>query len=269
MDKKEIENQEIIVMVNNFNIHHFQRLGYDAVFNQPITIPARHLPEGSGIKILVQCCYCGKKFYKSYRRYLETQDDICCDDCKKKKMMKTSLEKYGNVCSLRNPEVQKKSLDKNMKNLGVQYPFQNKEILKKCLETQRERYANRSCAVSCSKQQRHFYELYGGVLNYYECPYFLDILLDNNIYFEYDGSGHRLSVSLGSITDIEFDKHEKSRRAYLENMGYKEFRYISYKDKLFSDSDLIKIKDRAYDILLKQGYKTYIYDADNDYEVYW
>lgn len=139
----DIENQMVKIRVNNFNEEHFKKLGYIFKRNDFIEIPVKDLPHGSGIKIDVECKYCGKIFKKAYRRYLETKDSLCCNDCKKTKIMEVSLRKYGNVCSLRNEEVQKKSKEKNMKNLGVQYPFQNKDILKKCRETYKQKYGDK------------------------------------------------------------------------------------------------------------------------------
>ena len=96
----DVENQIIKIRVINFTEIHFKRLGYDVKNGDIITIPARDLPDGSGTKVLVECQYCKKLFKKSWRHYVKTRPNICCDDCKKFKMMETSFEKYGVHCKM-------------------------------------------------------------------------------------------------------------------------------------------------------------------------
>ena len=263
----DIENQKITIRVNNFNEKHFVSLGYKFEKNEYITIPAGHLPKGSGFKIDVICSYCGNQFKKPYRRYLETIKEICCKKCKDKKMVKTSIRKYGNPCSLRNPLILKKSKDKNMSNLGVEYPFQNREILKKCRETHIKRYGKWR-AVKVSSQQKRIHSLYGGELDKNCFPYYLDIFFENEkIYFEYDGSGHKLGIRFGVRTEEEFNDYQTKRRTYLKNLGYKEFRIVSEKDLLPAlDKELLEIKKRAFEILLIKNYSSYIYNADTKTE---
>ena len=263
----DIDNQLVKIRVNNFNEEHFKNLGYNFKRNDYIDVLVKDLPNGSGIKIKVQCNYCGKIFEKSYRRYLKTKDDICCNNCKKYKMMKMSLKKYGNICSLRNESVQEKSKIKNIKNLGVQYPFQNKDILKKCTDTCIEKYGENYKCKSISKQQLYIHSLYGGNLNYVEYPYFLDIFFDKEkIYFEYDGSGHNLAVKMNFLSEKDFDEKEEKRKKYLKEKGYKEFRIVSDNDMLPNDFVLLEIKNRAFDILLKYNYNSYIYNLNTKIE---
>lgn len=123
----DIDNQPIRIRVNNFNYEHFKSLGYDVPLNTYINIAAKELPYGAGTKIKVQCNYCGKIFEKPYRRYLETKDDVCCSECKTYKMIKSSLLKYGNKCSLRNPEVERKMIENNNKNSDVIFRYRTRE----------------------------------------------------------------------------------------------------------------------------------------------
>ena len=260
----DIDNQLITIRVINSTEKHFKSLGYNVKNGDVITIPAKDLPKCSGIKINFECCYCHKIFQKSWRRYLETKDKCCCDDCKELKMMETSLEKYGNICSLRNPEVQAKSKATNMKNLGVQYPFQNPNILQKC----RDSYIkNNNDTVMISKQQKHLCDLYGGVLNYPISLYFADILLDD-IVIEYDGRGHDLAVRLNYISADEFNKKEYIREQEIIRQGYKIFRIISNNDKLLTDDLLLKIKDDMCDTLHTTSYNVATYNIDTQEMVF-
>lgn len=260
-----VENQKIKIRINNFNQQHFKNLGYVFNLNDYIIIPVENLPYGSGIKVKVVCSYCGKIFDKAYRRFLESQDKICCKSCSKKKMMESSLEKYGNVCSLRNEEVGNKARNKNRMNLGVDYPFQNKEILEKCHDTSVRKHGKGYRSITISKQQRKIHEFYGGKLNHHIFPYCLDIFFEEEkIYFEYDGSGHKLNVLKGKSTEEEFEKKENKRRDFLKNKGLKEFRIISNTDKLPYKKELIKIKNRAFKML--ENYQSYMYNLDTKTE---
>ena len=255
----------IKIRINNFNEEHFKKLGYVFNKNDYVIIPINHLPDGSGIKVKVKCKYCGKIFEKSYRRYLETKNKICCNACKEIKMMETSLEKYGNICSLRNPKVLEKAKATNRKNLGVEYPFQNKEILKKCYDTSIKIYGEEYRHTITSKQQIQIHKIFGGQLNFEEYPYRLDIFFEKRkIYFEYVGSGHKLSIKLGTQTKQKFEEKEITRKIYLKNKGYKEFRIVSQTDSLPSNKELLKIKNRAFKIL--KTYNSYIYNTDTKTE---
>ena len=261
------ENQKIKVRVNNFNENHFRDLGYSFDRNDYIEIFVKELPIGSGFKIAVECNYCHKIFKKAYRRYLETKSDICCIDCKQIKSEKSTFEKYGNICSLRNNEVQEKSKKKNLKNLGVEFPFQNKNILKKCVDSCIEKYGRGYITVNVSSQQRYIHKIYGGNLNYTEFPFRLDIFFEKEkIYFEYDGSGHLLRIIKGQLTKSEFEEKEIVRQNFLKDLGYKEFRIISSNDILPSDEELLKIKDKAFYLLLDKNYQKYIYNLNTKTE---
>lgn len=261
----DIENQIIKVRVNNFNLDHFKNMGYSFKANDYIEIPAKHLPDGSGTKVKVQCLYCKIVFLKSWRRYLETKDKICCQKCKKIKMMETSEERYGNRCSLRNPEILKKSIKTNNEKLGVDYPFQNKEILEKCANESLRRHGdNYRKTRKISKQQIKIHSIIGGLLNHMVFPYFLDIFFEEEkIYFEYDGSGHNLSVKKGYISEESFKNRESTRKKFLKGLGYKEFRIICLDDKIPNYKKLIEIKERAFNFLLKENFSSYIIDLSN------
>jgi len=260
-----VEDQKIKVRVNNFNQQHFKNLGYVFNLNDYIIIPVENLPYGSGIKVKVICFYCKKIFYKQYRKFFEAKDKTCCKKCSKNKMMESSLERYGNVCSLRNEKIGNKARKRNRESLGVDYPFQNKKILKKCHDTSVEKYGKGYRSVRISKQQIKIHSFFGGTLNCCVYPYYVDILFEEDkIYFEYDGSGHTLGISKGKYTKEEFEKKENKRRDFLKNKELKEFRIISNTDKLPYKKELIKIKNRAFKML--ENYQSYIYNLDTKTE---
>jgi hypothetical protein len=155
----------------------------------------------------------------------------------------------------------------NIEKLGVEYPFQNKDILKKCVDSSIEKHGIDYRATTISKQQRYLYNIFGGILNYSEFPFYLDIFFkEERIYLEYDGSGHRLSIKYGKLTSEEFEKQEVIRSIFLKEKGYKEFRILSSDDVLPSKKELLKIKEKAFIILKIKQYNTYIYNLNTKTE---
>lgn len=174
-------------------------------------------------------------------------------------------EKYNvnNVSQLN--AVKRKKIETCTKNFGVSYPMQSDVVLAKSRKTmyntygvehnlQREdikntvRKANanirgKNGTVMSSKAQRYLCELLNGKLNY-PCGYYnLDILLDNNVYIEYNGSGHKLNVDMGQITIEEFNKKEMIRYYYVKNCGYKCIVIDNVSDKLPSDNTIRHLID--------------------------
>lgn len=254
--------KEVEVSITPYNFERYKSLGYD--IDKPsgkLKVKTEDLSIGSGIKVLVKCNYCGKIFKKAYRRYIETKDDICCEECKKKKMMKTSKEKYGYSCSLKNKEVDAKRKKTFMEKYGTTNPFANKEIYQKTRESFYKNTKNVCDSIHASKQQRHIMNLYGAEINKLFDIYFVDGYLDEyKIYIEYDGSGHKLSVKMGEITEQEYEAKEKNRTDRLLSCGIKEFRIVCPDDNIPSDEELLKIKDFAID-KLNNGYSVCVYNT--------
>lgn len=152
------------------------------------------------------------------------------------KMKKTNMEKYGFEFIPQLEKVKQKVKQTSMERYGCEYPMQSTEILEKWFAK------NGSNFVKDSKQQRYLCNLYNGILNHpFKC-FALDIFLsDDNLDIEFDGSGHRMSISLGSITEEEFEKKELYRNVALKKEGYKQMRIVSTKDLLPSDEKLLEM----------------------------
>lgn len=258
----DIENQIIEVKINNFNYEHFISLGYNVKSGDVIKIRAKELPNGSSKKVLLICNYCNSYFYKEWRRYILTKDDICCSNCKKYKIMKISKEKYGNICSLRNENILKKSKETNLAKYGVEYPLQNEDIRNKCSKTRYENFIKNKNEIACSKTQIYLSNLYNGVINKNFGKYFVDIYLKKyNIVVEYDGTGHDLSVRMGTESIEEYLEKEHMREEFLFSIGLKIMRikYMDSKDSLPQDSEMITYLNDAIKYF-NNGYKKYIID---------
>ena len=73
--------------------------------------------------------------------------------------------------------------------------------------------------------------------------YFLDGYFESEqIYFEYNGSGHDLSVQIGAITEKEFKAKETRRYHYLKTLGLKEFCVINTKKNKVPVNDEVMLK---------------------------
>ena len=157
----------------------------------------------------------------------------------KQKIKQTNLEKYGVEYPMSLPSFHEHARQTNMEKYGVYHHLQNPEILAKQKKTF---YKNGTCPTS--KQQNYLHELYGGKLNYSFKMYNFDIYLSNEkLNIEFDGSGHSLGVTLGSISQEEFDRKNIIRNIAIKKAGIKQMRIISSKDKLPSDEKLLQMLD--------------------------
>ncbi|MGN1124564.1 MAG: hypothetical protein ACI4SM_00105 [Candidatus Gastranaerophilaceae bacterium] len=183
----------------------------------------------------------------------------------KLKVKNTVLNKYGvdNISKL--AEIKNKKIETSISHFGVEYPMQNKDILNKQIQTNMTKYGcqyqvcrldnkdervanirkslfnNRS--VISSKAQRYVCSLYNGILNYPFDKYNLDILLNDNIVIEYNGSGHNIPVKRHIMTEEDFNKKEEIRHRTLINNGFKVIYFDNLSDKLPDDNTLLEIKN--------------------------
>ena len=86
--------------------------------------------------------------------------------------MATSLKKYGNVCSVQNPDIHKKIKENNIQKYGVEYPLQNENIRNK---TRNSLLSGDFMSRITSKQQEQIHKIFQGDLNYQIYPYLVDI----------------------------------------------------------------------------------------------
>lgn len=278
--------QTVIVLINQYNEQYYKDKGY--IFGkrgEKIEVKTEDLSPGSGIKIHCQCNYCGRIIEKAYRRYLQTCDDICCDSCKEKKVLKNTIEKYGVRSTLRLPEIEGKVKATNLEKLGVEMPLQSPIVREKCKETMRKRYGEAytlqskelrekvnftlltqgKSIVYTSAQQKTLNEYIGGELNYPIGPYYIDIFLkEQNVCVEYDGRGHDLSVRTGKITPQEFVHKEKNRIEFLLQRGYKLLKLKSKTDKLPNFEKLKEIIENCLLELKVSNFYSYNFDDDSE-----
>jgi len=146
----------------------------------------------------------------------------------------------------------------NINNLGVPYPAQNKDVLRK---QRKSLYQNGT--MPCPRQQTYLYNLLGGEVNYSIKTINLDIAFpEEKLYIEFDGSGHDLQVKHGNKTQEQFDRDEKNRNYALYRAGFKEIRIISKSDKLPSDQVILEMISYAKDYL-STGHHYIKFNIDN------
>lgn len=214
-----------------------------------------------------------KKIKKTNLRKYGVENPLQNPDIKEK-TVNTVKKKYGveNVMQLdKFKEKQQNSLEKNY---GVKIPYFSEAIREKGRKTCLEKYGTNSPLgnleiqqkahdnrnrekIPTSSQQLYLHNLFGGELNYPLGYFYIDIFFKKQkICFEYDGTGHRLSVKLGTETDEDFDRKEVIKYSTCIRAGYKMFKIIKEKnDKLPSDEVLINIKKVAFYFLKNTDYK--------------
>jgi len=140
----------------------------------------------------------------------------------------------------------------------------NKDIQNKVF-TSRANTLYKNKTAMTSTQQIYLHNLYGGELNFPVNGINLDIAFPNDkIYIEYDGSGHRMSVTIGNETEKEFLNRERIRFFGLRRQGWKVIRIISEKsrDKIPSDDKLFEMFNYAINYF-NTGHTYIKFDIDN------
>ena len=166
----------------------------------------------------------------------------------KKKQQETLESRYGVKVPYLNEEIKKKGQQTCLERYGATTPFGNHEIWQKAHDN--------STHVIVSSQQLYLYKLYGGELNYPLGYFYIDIFFKKQkICFEYDGSGHKLSVKIGSETEEYFNRKEVIKYQTCIRAGYKQFKIINEKtDILPSDEILLNMKRIAFYFLNHTDY---------------
>lgn len=138
------ENQKVKLQWNSKYKKYYESLGYEYTkMNDFFEVNIKNLKEGSHVKIIVFCDYCGKEFkieYRDYNKKILKNEKIACFDCKNKKSKETCMEKYGvsNVSQCK--EVKEKRENTFIEKYGAKNPFENKKIKEKICETNLKKY---------------------------------------------------------------------------------------------------------------------------------
>lgn len=137
-----VPNQLIEVCISRKTISHYKKLGYNVKNRDVVMVPPDHLPNGSHVKVDVECDYCHKIKSKPYKDYLyeHTCGIDSCKDCAHKKNRDVCMYKYGVDSIFKLQDVQKKIEATNLEKYGVSNVFASKDIQEKIKLTLLEKY---------------------------------------------------------------------------------------------------------------------------------
>jgi len=181
-----------------------------------------------------------------------------CSEETKDKIKSTNRLLYGVDYVSQSEMFKEKTKETNLEKYGYENPMQNEEVKNK---VRKSLYENGTCASS--KGQNYVHNLLGGEKNYFIGYYNVDIFFEKlNIYLEYDGSGHKLQVDRGDISEEEYRKRELGRYHYLKRQNLKLIRFLNYSDNLPSDDVLIDIFNQCVNFLINDEKYFVVVDLD-------
>lgn len=242
-----ILTKEVEIKPRGAMIKYYQNKGYDAKYNQLLTVKVDDLSNESCIAIDVLCDYCGETIcnptYRDYRKRIEKFGNYSCYKCRSTHQKEACIAKYGVDTPSKNENIKEKTRMTNIKKYGVPNTMQSLKVRAKANET-----LCKNGTQKTSKQQLYLHGLYGGELNYPISYYAIDICFpEEKLVVEYDGGGHDLRVTLGRLTKEEFNQKEIVRNNILKREGYKRINIISKLDLLPSDKTLLQMLQEARD----------------------
>lgn len=159
----------------------------------------------------------------------------------KSKAITTCVERYGIDNPSKSEEIKEKTRTTNMQRYGVPYTQQSPEVRAKANAT-----LCKNGTQKTSKQQLYLQSILGGTINFPIKYYAVDICFpEEKLIIEYDGGGHDLRVTLGNLTQEEFDQREIVRNNVIKKEGYKRINIVSKTDKLPSDEILLQMLSEA------------------------
>ena len=182
----------------------------------------------------------------------------------KENLRKTVQKIYGVDCCFQSEKVKEKIRETNLVKYGFSNANQSPEIKEKNL-INRNKSVERNGTAPISKEQARLCELFGCKPNKLMTYYFLDGYFEKEqIYFEYNGSGHDLPVQIGTMTENEFKAKETRRYYYLKTLGLKEFCVINTKKNKVpvNDEIMLQIKQFSFNKLQEETINWVIVDFD-------
>lgn len=291
-----IENYKEVGITRR-NVKYYKDLGYDVPkFKRNDFAPKNIIVKSSDVnhksKITIldfECDNCHKIFSRSAEKYYRRLDETgsnktYCIDCYYIGAEETKKDRYNENYEEHLASMNEKRKSTCMKRYGVEHPLQLQEFVEKSQLTCLEKYGVKSHSqlderkelskklfennglICCSKAQRHISDLLNGQINYLYHGYYLDVFYDNWLDIEYDGSGHRIRVRNGNMTNEEFDKQERKRYAIIHAHGLKTITIIGNKyDILPRDEELLSDIMIGINHLKNSNEKSYIIDYSNTY----
>jgi len=275
-----------------------KKLNISCNVNDSITLTVSEIkqisPNNTKIIICLLCNKCLKIFFRQLNTLTLEEISTNYNLCKWCKMAITNKNLYGAENAFASPEIKEKIRRKVLQKYNVEYISQAKEIKEKVKFTIQNKYGKQYTSTSqvpsirakqvktlyingtqkCSKQQKYFFDIlsteFNCKLNYPLSNLSLDIaLIDEQINIEYNGSGHKLNIKLGSMTEQQFKHKEIKRSIIINKYNWKQIFIIAPHDKIknYTDEEYIKIINIAIMYLLNTNHHwVKIYIEENIFE---
>lgn len=136
--------KEIEVRPRGRMIQYYKDKGYDAKYNQPLTVRVEDLPRKSFIDVEVLCDNCNKVIctpsYMNYLNSIEKFGNYVCKNCASVHRTETFMNKYGVNCPAKLESVLEKMTNTMIAHYGVSYPSQSVELREKAVQTWQQNY---------------------------------------------------------------------------------------------------------------------------------
>ena len=253
-----IITKEVEIRPRGKMIQYYKDKGYSAEYDQALMVNVEDLSNGSYINVEVLCDYCKETVcnptYKDYYKRFNKFGNYACSKCRAFHDRETYVKNLGVDSPAKLKEVREKMINTSLKRYGVKNPMQSPEIRAKVNET-----LCKNGTQKTSRQQLYLHNLYGGELNYPISYYSADICFpEEKLVIEYDGGGHYLRVTLGRLTQEEFDQKEIVRNNIIKREGYKQMRIISSTDLLPSDTILLQMLTQAKEYFSNYSKRSWI-----------
>lgn len=184
-----------------------------------------------GVKNASQSSIVKNKKIQTTLKHYGVENPFQAEDIKTK-IKCTCLQRYGTEYASQSEQFRQKVINTIQQKYGSQYvaAAQVPVIRQKQIDTLRSHGNN----IPTSRPQKYLCDIVNGELNYHVLPYTLDIaFIDEKIYIEYNGGGHKLDILLHGISEEKFNEREIHRIKYLFNFGWKGIIIISHNDYWF------------------------------------
>jgi hypothetical protein len=151
-----ILTKEVEMYICSPNINYYQERGYLCKHGTTIKVAIRDLPLTSHSKIECVCQNCKNVItlgYHNYNKNINNCGIYYCYNCKKIKMEKTNIIKYGVKCTFLEKNTKEKIKLEMLKKYGVEYPYQSKEIMIKSSVSNKKTYKEHENEIIVKKKK--------------------------------------------------------------------------------------------------------------------
>jgi len=129
-----ILTREILIKINESNYSYYEELGYDVSIGETLEIPIELLSTGSHYKIECKCDGCGVHkdvIFKNYVKYGNRWGEYFCRKCSESKRKATLVKNFGVEYPIQNKDIKKKIEATMIQKFGVDNPSKSREIISK------------------------------------------------------------------------------------------------------------------------------------------